>query len=462
MKEIKKNTIEEEVKSLLGEVPLAELQAFVLEYALDDSRFRRRLKTSFIRAENKLSKTFYRKEIKAILRVAKRGTGFINRPAMRSVSQQIIPWLNLAHIGVEKEDYASSFLISTVVLEEMTLAFNFADDSNGDIGDLIHFARDILKCLSQANLPKKMRQTFFKYCLKEFKKGRFKGWDWHFDLLEYASELFETKKEAEALIGLLDEKAYKGHQLKVIQFRKYHLIQKIEGSSAALLYLQQNIKHPDLRTIALQEAFDQEHYSEVIRLANDGILCNQEYMGLVHQWQKWLLKVAEVEKDIPTIIKYAQYFFIHNGDGNQGYYQLLQKTVEPSDWADFLEGLLTDLRANGAWYNKLDLEATIYIQKKWWARLFELIQSSADFHVLERYERYLKKDYSSDLADLYAQQILNYLEANVGRKHYKKACRYIGRIQKLGVSEKVIELVKTLRAAYPKRIALMDELDKVS
>jgi hypothetical protein len=461
-KNVKKKTIKEELEALLAEITTDELQAFVLEKALNDTSFRRLLKTSLIRAEHKQSKGFYRKQIKAILRTAKY-QGFINRPAMRTVNQQILPFLNIAEEGVEKQDFSSSFLISAVVLEEMTAAFNFADDSNGDIGDLIHFARDILKRISQATLSKSIRKAFFNYCLKEFKKERFEGWDWHFDLLKFAAELFESTKEAEALMNLLDENAFQEYSLQAIQCIKYQLIQKVEGASMALLYLEQNIKNPDLRKIALQKAFDQRNYAQVIVLANDGIDCDQKYAGLVHQWKKWLLKVAQKQKDRATIIKYAQYFFIRGSEDEQDYYyQLLQQTVPSNDWAVFLENLITDLRGDGAWYNKVALEAGIYIQKKWWARLFKLVQSEVDFHVLERYGEYLKKDYRTDLIELYAQQILKYMNDNVGRKHYKKACRYIRSMQKLGDQGKVQELVQTLRLAYPKRSALLDELNDIS
>ena len=458
---MKKKTTQEELEALLAEIPPEELQAFVLKKALNDTDFRRLLKTSFIRVEDKQSKGFYRKQIKAILRAAK-SQDFINRPAMRSVNQQVLPFLNIAHEGVEKQEFSSSFLISTVVLEEMTKAFNFADDSNGDIGDLIHFARDILERISKITLPKQIQKAFFNYCLKEFKKERFKGWDWHFDLLKLAAELFESTKDAEALMDLLEENAFQNYSLQVIQCIKYQLIQKVEGESTALLYLEQNIKNPDLRIIALQKAFDQKNYAQVIVLATEGIDCDQKYAGLVHQWGKWLLKVAKEQKDRTTIIKYAQYFFIRDTKDEQDYYyQLLQQAVPPNDWEVFLERLITDLRANGAWYNKVDLEAGIYIEKEWWARLFKLVQSEVGFQVLERYQEYLKKDYRADLIDLYAQQILEYLNDNVGRKHYKKACRYIRSMQQLGDQEKVQKLVQTLRLAYSNRSALLDELNGI-
>lgn len=458
---MKKKTTQETLEELLAEVSFDELKAFVLEQALNDSYFRRLLKASFIRKKDKVSKTFYRKEIKAIFRAAKGYTGFVNRPAMRAASQQILPFLNLAHESLESKEFSSSFLISTVVVEEMTKAFGFADDSNGDVGDLIHFALAILKDLSQAELSTSTRKAFFKYCLTTFKKASFEGWDWHFNLLEFAADLLETKKEAQDLMNLLDEKRYKGYNLRVIQVIKHQLIQKTEGAAAALVYLEQNINNPDLRKVVLQQAFDQEAYSKVIALANDGIAYDQkDAPGLASEWEKWLLKVAQKQKDRPTIIKYARRFFIHDFRKEQDYYQLLKQTVDPKDWEGFLEALILEITSIGDWY-KVDLLAGIYIEEKWWERLFKLVQSQVSFNMLEHYEGYLKQGYADDLIDLYAQEILNYLDENAGRNYYKNACRYIRKIQKMGAKDKVEALIETLQNKYAKRPALLDELSKI-
>ena len=105
--------------------------------------------------------------------------------------------------------------------------------------------------------------------------------------------------------------------------------------------------------------------------------------------------------------------------------------------------------------------ANIYIKEEKWDKLWELIKENPEFSTIESYESYLSKPYSDEIVDLYANQVLDYLERNMGRDHYQTACRYIRRMIKLGGKAKANNLIAQLRTLYAKRPALMQELDRV-
>jgi uncharacterized Zn finger protein len=73
----------------------------------------------------------------------------------------------------------------------------------------------------------------------------------------------------------------------------------------------------------------------------------------------------------------------------------------------------------------------------------------------------VKQDHADELALLCADAVLKYVKENTGRQHYKTAARYLRRIKKLGSPQKACEIVETLRAEYPQRRALQEELDLV-
>ncbi|HKJ31182.1 MAG TPA: hypothetical protein VKA34_05105, partial [Balneolales bacterium] len=97
----------------------------------------------------------------------------------------------------------------------------------------------------------------------------------------------------------------------------------------------------------------------------------------------------------------------------------------------------------------------------WWDRLLELVKKSPGLHTIEHYEKYLSKNYPNEIVKLYADGITEYLKNNMGRKHYQNACRYIRKIIKLGARDKANEIISYLRTEYPRRKALMEELNKV-
>lgn len=90
-----------------------------------------------------------------------------------------------------------------------------------------------------------------------------------------------------------------------------------------------------------------------------------------------------------------------------------------------------------------------------------MVKRSPDFNTIDCYEKYLSKYYADEIVNLYTNAVIEYMRINMGRDHYQNACRYIRRIIKLGAREKANEIISFFRDEYPKRLALMEELNNV-
>ncbi|HAX96413.1 MAG TPA: hypothetical protein DCY35_07830 [Prolixibacteraceae bacterium] len=109
----------------------------------------------------------------------------------------------------------------------------------------------------------------------------------------------------------------------------------------------------------------------------------------------------------------------------------------------------------------IDTIGKIYIAEQWWNRLLNLVSGTKHLPYIQHYEQYLAADYSAELAELYEKGISDFLKKNIGRNHYKEACRYMRRMIKLGARSRVANLIAALRKEYPQRTALMEELDRI-
>ncbi len=65
------------------------------------------------------------------------------------------------------------------------------------------------------------------------------------------------------------------------------------------------------------------------------------------------------------------------------------------------------------------------------------------------------------MLELYSERITNYLKMYMGRDHYQTACRYLRRMKKLGATGAVDLLIDDFRKEYPRRKALLEELNRV-
>jgi len=379
---------------------------------------------------------------------------------MKYVVNTTEPFLENAEKYLANNNFENVFFISTALLEEMTEAFQYGDDSNGDLGYFVESAMELLSKLTQEKLPKILKDEIFEYCISSFKQNLFKGWDWHLGILRIASELIDKESDADTILTCLD--TINGqYEREYAQSFKLDLLRRFKDKKEVEKYINKHISNSSIRTKEIEKAFKSKDFERVINLSKDGIKCDKkDKPGLVKVWYNWLLKVAQSKKDITKIIQYSRFLFIDNFHPEQDYYQILKDNVENEKWHPFLEDIINEITPKQRW-TYTELIRKIYIKEEWWDRLFLMLKQNISMENIHQNEKYLAKDYSSELIEMYSERIINYVEKFVGRNHYQTTCRYLRRMKKLGGNTKVNELIEQFRNKYPQRRAMMDELNKV-
>lgn len=460
-KPAKRKTVAEQVDELLEKATYEELKQFVREQASQNVSFRNLFLSSFAQHNSDESKELYVKQVKSILKTASDRDGYIDWSASRLVGNTIDNFLESARKQMDNRNYKSAVFICTAVMEQMTEALQYADDSNGDIGGRIDAAYEMLYNIAQEQSSEEIRKLIIEYCFTSFDKQIYSGWDWHIGILRLAALLLKTEEETERIFKQIDKAQRSDYEREEAQSIKYDILLKTKGENAAEKYLQQNITNSNLRREAIQKALGKRDFEKAASLAEDGVSYDlKDRPGLAKEWYDWLLKIAQAQNDSEKIIEYARWLFIDNFRNEQDYYKILKQQVKPEEWNEFVEALIQDITTKKRWPDT-GLIASIFIKEEWWDRLLELVKKSPDLNTIDHYEKYLSKNYSKEIVELYANGILNYMKNSMGRDHYQNACSYIRKIIKMGGRDKANEIISYLRTEYPKRKALMEELDKV-
>lgn len=457
----KKKTVSEQVDEILDKLSHDDLKKFLKELTLNDPSFRRLFLANFMFKFTAESPALYSQQIKAILKNAMGRDRYIQWSRVASVGNAVYRFLETAMKHEDEGNYLSAIYICEAVAVEMLRAFEIADDSDGDIGGNIDAAFDILGSISTKELPEEVRLYLFEQCKFHYLKGTFNGWDWHLYLLDIATRLAVSDKEASDIFSLLEIPGESNYYNDQIVKMRYDLIRKMKGEEAAEKFAEQNLDNSDLRRKSLDKALKEKQFDKAIILASDGIdLDLKNKPGLAMEWYDWLLRISLTQKDKPKIIEYARFLFIDGFRHDQDYYGILKKNIAGSDWDNFVEGLIKELSSSKG-RSRIDVIAKIYITEQWWERLLKLITDDPSIHKIQSYESYLADKYPNEVALLYEKGVLSYMERASDRGHYKDACRILRRMIKLGARDRVISLVEKFRKEYPRRVALMDELDKV-
>jgi hypothetical protein len=461
----KKKTVSEQVDGILEKLPPESVKEYLKEQCIKDSSFRQLFLARFAYLVIPESQALYAKQVRAILKSETNRSGYIEYSNARYVGKSVYELVQTAVSQVEMSNYHTAMYIACAVLEEMTEALQYVDDSNGDIGGCIDPALEVLYEIASKPIQDELRKELFDYCLNAFTRKIFKGWDWHFGMLDLATDLVKDTAEARQVHLKLDEIKPSGQSwdwdFKNAQLIRVKLIKKMEGDVKATFFLEQNISNPDFRKKVIETAIANKDFLKAIALAEEGIKLDQkESPGLADDWREYLLKVSVIQKDTEAILKYARHLFIRGNRVKKPYFDLIKKHVKPENWEIAITAIIKDISADNRWGGN-PLIADIYIWEQQWEKLFGFVNSNISLHMLETYEKYLVNDYADEISDLYQLAIFKYMENNISRDHYRNACRYLRRMIKMGARVKASYVIQELRKLYPKRKALMEELLKV-
>ncbi len=482
----KRKTVVEKIEEALKEMSQEEIMDLVRGYSLKNREFRTIILAQVTLRSGGGSKSAYRKLVKESLRAGMDRHGFIDYWGTGRAVRGAQELLDKGEKLVENGKPEQAIPIFQAVIEELVLALQYIDDSNGDIGSAIEWAfEQFYKCIEKVRDPAKRKDRsdrpilstgerltsgLFEYCLTESEGKQYAGWDWKWNFLGIAGELVSTEEQQKRLFSKLDEMSqseqsseFTGqyYQERAAQI-KLEVIGRRGRQEEIDRFINDNLNHTSIRRQAIEGAFANKDFSIIKELARDGIeqdtkLCHP---GLVNEWCKWLLKVAEREENVVDIREYTKSLFFKTGDFE--YYENLKKTYSKSAWPHQFRELLRHTQQSqnkhGVHFGTL---AEMFIREKEWQKLLDLVGKHPSFEILDQYHKHLAPHFPQELIEIYEKMSKELLVHTTGRYVYQNVCQMLRRVKKLGAGDRVKELVKEFSEQYKNRRALLEELEKV-
>ena len=173
----------------------------------------------------------------------------------------------------------------------------------------------------------------------------YQGWpDTQEEFCRLAIPLLDNKKErTDKLLKLLDKfiNDSKGCSFSLADFilLKINVLEKSSQQEKADLLIQENMNLPEIRKKVIEDAFNQDDFQTVLKLAVQGeeLARKNRYHGLVDSWQDWRLKVYQKQNDVEMIREIIRNFIIR---GHFEHYQLFKNTFTDKEWKKQLDNLL--------------------------------------------------------------------------------------------------------------------------
>jgi hypothetical protein len=448
--------------AILDSLDRKELVSIIKEHAEMDEKIEAKLTAKYSVCD--LTKGEYKKIISSVLNRSMRRGGFIPYNASFSACSGAESVLEKAEKYLEAGNVAQALTAAKAVIEKMVPALQYSDDSGGNIGECITASLDIFHEASTRNLDEKTRKDFFNYLIKEWDSERYKGWDWGLQLLETAIDIHDGQGETEKILAAVESCFENGVPLERHKYReriiyglKHKALLKSGKANEAEKFFNDNLHLPDFRRIAIEEAFRNGNYDRVFELTDSGIESDKELTGLVHEWKKWKLKVYQERNETDKIREMSLEFLLGGGVDN---YEIYKGTFQTDEWSAEYKRITGYLHENlDRSHVAFSLLGFIYEKEKELGKLLKLVKNSP--HGISGYEKVLLPAYPVEVIGMVADNLREQAENSGARNEYWRLCNYgLKHLLEINGRDKALELIEEFRRKYPRRPAMLEEIDK--
>lgn len=401
---------------------------------------------------------------KTITTSIKRNTirGYIGWHSCDNICADMHAILDMCEDTFQQGNYTEVLEVATYVLVSGVKLASHADSSSGMLTDVIMCAFELIELCTQiiAKQDMEMRTQALALIIKESKKKAFDGWDsWRYELLEKAICLCDDKMAAKLEKTLdafpkEDEWTAKYTEISELIVR-YKLHRHIKGADAVKGELYANLHIDELRMIAVRDALDNKDYSEAERLCLEQIKADnwRYYRNSPDDWNNILFDVyVEAGQTEKQIEQAKRILFL----GNEEFWDVLKKLYQSRNiWEEQKPLLLQELKNS----KYMVCYRSVLIKEDEKELLLKAV-SEKPFDLFY-YGQFLVEDYPEEVYALCAGDIREKCAQATDRRLYKKVCKDLLQLIQWKGNDTARELVEEFKERYPRRAALLDELQKV-
>ena len=237
---------------------------------------------------------------------------------------------------------------------------------------------------------------------------------------------------------------------------RYLIHRHIYGEKNTQDELYQNIWIDELRIIAIKDAMESKNYDEVekfcLEKANEEEAWHYRRSDPV-DWNNILYDIYKTADNIEKQIAQAKKLLLM---GNEKFWDVLKQIfIECGTWDENYERLLHELKDS----KRTVCYRSILVAENEKKRLLEDVMENPDD--LFYYGKYLVKEYPEQVYELCYKEISENCAQAKDRREYRKVTKQIAQLIKWKGNATAKSLIEELKQTYPRRTALLDELEKV-
>jgi hypothetical protein len=291
--------------------------------------------------------------------------------------------------------------------------------------------------------------------IKTAQNKAFEGWpDWAYDLLRSAVYFVDDQKQARQIYNLFPnlKKSYRPPKDPDEMMITLGIIRRLKGDEAANQFLMENLDLPEFRKIAAEAAIGRQDYALAEKLCQEALTGETGgYYFKPSPWAYFLERIYEATNRIDDLTAIVRSILFK---GDTSYFRKLKALYQQQEiWEKEQMPLWQELSVKIGISNYTALLS----QEGELDRLLEAVKK--DIASIEYYGKKLAAKYPEAAFQIYEEYILKEVGEASDRRKYKRVCSLLKGLAGAGGKTQALELIQRLSRLYPRRPAMLDELE---
>lgn len=284
---------EPEIKEVLSNLSKEKLIDIILDITQKDKTLEDSLIIRYSKGNREQELKRCKKLINSIVRKHLGREGFIS---YREAGYFVSDMDELLEKIRETDDIILALDIAFLVIDEGIEAFQYTDDSDGDVGYLVSETIDLIGEIISYNedIDINIKEELFKKLLSKSENKIFDDWtDYRIDMLGLCAEVATTEALRDKLkikLNYLIDKNSNNENMKYSNESMLHIlfnmVNKYGTKEEAEQFIKDNLKFSSFRELFINKYLEEKNYEKVIELALEGEKQDKRFAGLILKWKQ--------------------------------------------------------------------------------------------------------------------------------------------------------------------------------
>ena len=455
---ISESESESDIETFVEQADINELKKFLVEILQKDDSLFLKLKSSLAKKPEEINMKLYQKQIDRAIRDYGGRYGYIEYGDAGGFMDEMEEYLSNDIENLIRADLLESAFELSCCLFLKVSEVNM-DDSNGELSEFGCNCCDVWKeiiSLADETLKEKIFNWFISHIdgsvvdymeeyLEDMVMNEFQEPEYLNKKLNYTGQKAESIPFSENWSVQYERKKWAIHHIEIME-------QLHKPDDEIIAYCHRYWEHYDIRRYCISYWLEQGNDAEAISILEESIKLDEKFSGLISEYRRQLKELYKKQGNHELYQKYLYQLVINNSELDD--FRELKSIYSDDEWLKIREKIFSEIKPYKA--------AVFYKEEGLYDRLLKYVMSQSEIYELEEYEKVLAKHYPEKVLTKYRDFLVKSAENTADRKTYKEWAGILRRMTSIkGGPECVRNIIEQWHKLYPRRKAMMQEIDKV-